>query len=237
MNRKPLISSAPAYSILSAEFRYTNSAATNIRKTFARIRSDRAQANVVDKAAGSVGPLVRKLQEAPSQRLLNGKKSKEKDRSMALTVDCRAPASRVMARSLRSVFTVAVALLSVPALGQDPPPSEYPLARERGCMYCHDVEAPPRGSEGLLPPGPPFEEIARRYHADPTAAARLASIVRHGTGPLRRDRHWESRASFVSMYPNEVSVTEAEARRLVDWILTLAPAQPGSRSAQKQRAR
>ena len=35
------------------------------------------------------------------------------------------------------------------------------------------------------------------------------------------------------MYPNEVSVTEAEARRLVDWILTLAPAQPGSRGAQK----
>ena len=49
MNRKPLISSAPAYSILSAEFRYTNSAATDIRKTFARIRSDGAQANVIDR--------------------------------------------------------------------------------------------------------------------------------------------------------------------------------------------
>ena len=237
MNRKPLISSAPAYSILSAEFRYTNSAATDIRKTFARIRSDRAQANVIDKAVGSLRPLVRTLQEPPSQRAPNGKKSKEKDRSMALTVDCRAPVSRVMARSLRSVFAVAVALLSVRAIGQDPPPSEYALARDRGCMYCHDVESPPRGSEGLLPPGPPFEEIARRYRADPTAAARLASIVRQGTGPMRRDRHWEGSASFVSMHPNEVSVTEAEARRLVDWILTLAPAQPGPRGAQNQRAR
>jgi cytochrome c len=120
-------------------------------------------------------------------------------------------------------------LFTVRAYGQETPPSAYQVARDRGCTLCHEVESPPRGSEGLLPPAPAFEEIARRYRADPTAAARLSSIVRKGTGPLRRDRHWEGKASVVSMYPNEVSVTEAEARRLVDWILTLGPtkARPG----------
>ena len=45
---KPLLSTAPAHSILNAQgFRYTNSAATNIRETFARIRRRRAKANAV----------------------------------------------------------------------------------------------------------------------------------------------------------------------------------------------
>ena len=37
---KPLLSSAPAHSILNAQaFHYTNSAATDIRKTFARVQA------------------------------------------------------------------------------------------------------------------------------------------------------------------------------------------------------
>ena len=40
---KPLVSSAPAHSILNAQaFQYTNSVATDVRKTFARIRRDLA---------------------------------------------------------------------------------------------------------------------------------------------------------------------------------------------------
>ena len=45
---KPLLSSAPAHSILNAQaFRYTNSVDTDIRRTFARIRRERANAAVV----------------------------------------------------------------------------------------------------------------------------------------------------------------------------------------------
>ena len=41
---KPLLSSAPADSIQNAQaFQYTNSAATDIRKTFARVRRARRQ--------------------------------------------------------------------------------------------------------------------------------------------------------------------------------------------------
>ncbi len=43
---KPLLSSAPAHSILNAQaFHYTNSAATDIRKTFARFRRRRGKAD------------------------------------------------------------------------------------------------------------------------------------------------------------------------------------------------
>jgi hypothetical protein len=45
---KPLLSSAPAHSILNAQaFHYANSADTDIRKTFARVRRERAKAAVV----------------------------------------------------------------------------------------------------------------------------------------------------------------------------------------------
>ena len=40
MNYKPLLSSAPAKSILNAGFQYTNSGATDIRKTFAKAWRD-----------------------------------------------------------------------------------------------------------------------------------------------------------------------------------------------------
>ena len=45
---KPLLSSAPAHSILNAEaFNYTNSVDTDIRKTFARFRRERANAAAI----------------------------------------------------------------------------------------------------------------------------------------------------------------------------------------------
>jgi hypothetical protein len=48
MNHKPLISTAPAHSILSARFRYTNSTLTDIRKTFERIRREHGQAKAAE---------------------------------------------------------------------------------------------------------------------------------------------------------------------------------------------
>ena len=52
---KPLLSSAPAHSILNAQaFHYTNSVDTDIRMTFARIRRERANAAVVVNLASHV---------------------------------------------------------------------------------------------------------------------------------------------------------------------------------------
>lgn len=58
---KSLLSSAQAHSILNAEaFRYTNSVATDIRKTFARIRRERANAAVIVDIASQVRCLTTK---------------------------------------------------------------------------------------------------------------------------------------------------------------------------------
>jgi hypothetical protein len=73
MNHKPLVSSAPAHSILNAGFRYTNSTATDIRKTFARARREQAKAAVLASASSNVQPLTRTSQEAPSQGWRNCK--------------------------------------------------------------------------------------------------------------------------------------------------------------------
>ena len=52
---KPLLSSAPAHSILNTQaFQYTNSVDTDIRRTFARIRRERANAAVVVNLASHV---------------------------------------------------------------------------------------------------------------------------------------------------------------------------------------
>ena len=52
---KPLLSSAPAHSILNAQaFHYRDSVDTEIRRTFARIRRERANAAVVVNLASHV---------------------------------------------------------------------------------------------------------------------------------------------------------------------------------------
>jgi hypothetical protein len=46
-NLKQLVSSAPEHSILNTRFRYRSSVATDIRKTFARIRREQAKVRPV----------------------------------------------------------------------------------------------------------------------------------------------------------------------------------------------
>ena len=118
-------------------------------------------------------------------------------------------------------MTIAVALMAAAAYAQDSPRTAFRVARDAGCMICHDVESPEQGAKDFLPKAPAFQDVACRYRPDPNAASRLSSIVREGSGPLRRDRHWTGQISFETMYPNDLFVSEAEARQIVDWIMTL----------------
>lgn len=121
-------------------------------------------------------------------------------------------------------LTIAVALgTAAIAYAQESPRTAFRVARDGGCMICHDVESPERGGKELVPKAPVFQDVACRYRSDPDAAGRLASIVRDGSGPLRRDRHWTGRVAFDTMYPNDLMVTEVQARQIVDWIMTLCP--------------
>jgi len=121
-----------------------------------------------------------------------------------------------------SVVIVALAgtmLVIAIARAEDSLRTGYQLARANGCVICHEVET--RGADSPLPPAPAFQDIAHRYRSQPDAASKLSVLVRDGTGPLRRDRHWTGKITFDRMYPNDLEVTESEARRIVDWILTL----------------
>ncbi|HZP88899.1 MAG TPA: c-type cytochrome [Burkholderiales bacterium] len=77
------------------------------------------------------------------------------------------------------------------------------LAREKGCFECHAI--------GRTEVGPSFSAIARRYRYDLSARERLPTVIR--TGSIG---HWGER---FAMWPQR-QVDAAEARMLVDWILS-----------------
>lgn len=93
------------------------------------------------------------------------------------------------------------------------------LARKSGCFICHAIELDAQGPEGLKPVGPPWKAVAARYRGDKNARKNLTAAVMGGTSVY--NRHWKDEASGVAMPPNGVAISEANARKLVDWILSL----------------
>ena len=140
-----------------------------------------------------------------------------------------------LCRSGFAALWVASALIAAcSAYADEASEKPYNVARDAGCMVCHEVESPPPDAESVLPLAPSFEQIARRYRSDPQAVDKLSSAVRDGTGPLRRDRHWEGKARFDTMYPNDGELSEGELHAIVDWILTLAPVKGAQRDPHTQ---
>ena len=128
-----------------------------------------------------------------------------------------------MSSRMRTVtLLVAVAVFATAAAcAQDSPRTAFRVARDAGCTICHDVESPERGAKDYFPKAPSFQAVACRYRSNPNAASQLSSVVREGSGPLRRDRHWTGQVAFETMYPNDLVLSEAETRQIVDWVLTL----------------
>lgn len=76
------------------------------------------------------------------------------------------------------------------------------IARKDGCMSCH----------GLVRKqvGPGFAQVAERYRNDAEAPARLAAKIRSGSvGTWGR-----------VIMPRQLQVSEADARVLVQWVLS-----------------
>jgi len=132
-----------------------------------------------------------------------------------------------------AVALVAAALLVHAAAHAENPATAYRLARDAGCVICHAVESSPHGPNDVLPAAPAFEDVACRYRSDPDAVERLSSTVIDGSGPRQRDRHWAGRVTFDRMYPNEPIVDDAQAQRLVDWILTICRRPPDERTKRR----
>ena len=93
------------------------------------------------------------------------------------------------------------------------------LATRSGCFICHAIELDAKGPEGLKPVGPPWKAVAARYKGDKDAQKNLTAAVMGGTSLY--NRHWKDESSGVAMPPNGVAISEADAAKLVDWILGL----------------
>jgi cytochrome c len=92
---------------------------------------------------------------------------------------------------------VATVCLTAPAF------ADQALATAKNCMACHAID------KKVL--GPAYKDVAKKYAGQKDAAAKLATkIMKGGSGV------WGA----VSM-PANPQVSEAEANKLVAWILTL----------------
>ncbi len=102
----------------------------------------------------------------------------------------------------RILFTAAVSaaavLSSAPAFADQ----NLDLATAKNCMACHAID------KKLV--GPAYKDVAAKYKGDKTAADKLAAKVMKGGSGV-----WGA----VPM-PANTQVSEAEAKKLVAWVLS-----------------
>lgn len=123
-----------------------------------------------------------------------------------------------------ALFATSLALLAQPAWADAKDDAMLKLAASSGCTTCHQVATGAKGPEGLAPIGPAWQDVAAKYRGDKNARKELTRIVLAGSNPY--DSHWKGKASGLAMPPNKVAISEADAGKLVGWILGLAPAKP-----------
>ena len=93
--------------------------------------------------------------------------------------------------------------LTVTAAAMAPAMADQALATAKNCMACHAVD------KKLV--GPAYKDVAKKYAGDKTAADKLAAkVIKGGSGV------WGA----VPM-PANPQVSDAEAKKLVAWILSL----------------
>lgn len=98
-----------------------------------------------------------------------------------------------------AAVAAAVALFSTGAQAAD----ELALAKSKNCTACHSVD------KKLI--GPAYKDVAAKYKDDKEAEARLIGHVRKGSVGV-----WGK----VPM-PANPQVKDDEAKRLVQWVLSL----------------
>lgn len=101
----------------------------------------------------------------------------------------------------KTALTLALSLAAL--LGSSSAFADLKLATEKNCMACHAVD------KKVL--GPAYKDVAAKYANQKDAVAKLSvKIIKGGSGV------WGP----VPM-PANAQVNEAEAKKLVAWILTL----------------
>lgn len=112
---------------------------------------------------------------------------------------------RALAGVLMGLTVSAAAGLFGPAAFAADAPSGQRIAAANACMGCHAVD------RRLV--GPSFQQIAARYKGDAAAPAKLARKVKDGGSGV-----W----GMIPM-PAHQSMSDADVRAVVDWVLAGAP--------------
>jgi cytochrome c len=121
---------------------------------------------------------------------------------------------------IRLFAVAASAALAAPAMAQaGHNDAMVKLATQSGCMTCHQIEPGGKGPDGMAPIGPPWREVSAKYKGQKGAAAQLTHTVMAGSNPY--ESHWKGKVSGLAMPPNAVAIKEADAKKLVGWILGL----------------
>ncbi len=94
-------------------------------------------------------------------------------------------------------FVTLAGFAAMPAFAQ------ADLAQKKNCMACHAVD------KKVL--GPSYKDVAAKYAGQPDAVDKLAGTIVKGSSGV-----WGN----VAMPPN-AQLTEAEAKQLAQWVLTL----------------
>jgi len=118
-----------------------------------------------------------------------------------------------------------LALLAAAGAAQADPAKDksmLQLAGNAGCMTCHQVDTGAKGPDGMAPIGPAWRDVAAKYKGQKHAEKDLTRIVLAGSNPY--ESHWKGKVSGLAMPPNAVAIKEPDAKKLVNWILSLAPA-------------
>ncbi|MEX8519717.1 MAG: c-type cytochrome [Leptothrix sp. (in: b-proteobacteria)] len=126
---------------------------------------------------------------------------------------------KTLTRAALALFATSLAASAFAAGAQDE--AMLKLASQSGCMTCHHIDTGAKGPDGLPPIGPAWRDVAAKYKGDKAAAATLTQTVLKGSNPY--ESHWKGKASGLAMPPNAVAIKEADARKLVGWILQLTP--------------
>jgi len=98
---------------------------------------------------------------------------------------------------------ILTALCTAGVLASGTAAANADLAKSKNCLACHAMD------KKVV--GPAFKDVAAKYKGDASAVARLAAKVQKGGAGV-----WGN----VPMPPNP-GVNEAEAKQLVEWVLTV----------------
>jgi cytochrome c len=125
-----------------------------------------------------------------------------------------------MSRLIPLLALVATAGLSQTALADAKDDAMLKLATGSGCMTCHHIEPGAKGPDGLPPIGPAWKDVSAKYKGQKGAQKQLTATVMAGSNPY--ESHWKGKVSGLAMPPNKVAINEADAGKLVGWILGLS---------------